>query len=132
MYEIVTKTVRFRTIQNYNYICLYGIIINLLQYKEFMSEKTGRILVVDDNEDILFAIKLLLKPHIEEIVVLNNPEKIPDLLKTGDFDVIFLDMNFTKDASSGKEGFDWLERILRSTPKQLLFSSLPMVTLKKR
>jgi DNA-binding NtrC family response regulator len=85
-----------------------------------MSEKTGRILVIDDNEDILFAIKLLLKPHVEEIIILNNPEKIPDLLKTEDFDVIFLDMNFTKDASSGKEGFDWLERILKIDPEAVV------------
>ena len=85
-----------------------------------MSDKYGRILVVDDNEDILFAIKLLLKQHVEEIIVLNNPEKIPELLKSGDFDVIFLDMNFTKDASSGKEGFDWLERILKIDPEAIV------------
>lgn len=77
-----------------------------------MNTKTGKILAVDDNEDILFALKLLLKNHFESIVTLNNPEKIPDLMSKEDFDVILLDMNFTKDAISGQEGFDWLEKIL--------------------
>jgi two-component system, NtrC family, response regulator HydG len=95
---------------------LDGISINLSPIQTIMSDKKGRILVVDDNEDILFALRLLLKPQVEEIKVLNNPENIPNLLKTEDFDVIFLDMNFTKDASSGKEGFDWLQRILKIDP----------------
>ncbi len=85
-----------------------------------MTEKTGRILIIDDNEDILFALKLLLKSQVEEIKVLNNPEKIPDVLRADDFDTIFLDMNFTKDASSGKEGFDWLQRILKIDPNAVV------------
>lgn len=81
-----------------------------------MAEKAGRILAIDDNEDILFALQLLLKPHVESIKVLNNPEVIPSILHKEYFDVILLDMNFTKDASSGKEGFDWLQRILKIDP----------------
>jgi two-component system response regulator HydG len=77
-----------------------------------MSEKTGNILAVDDNEDILFALKLLLKPHIEKLTTLNSPDKIPELLAKESFDMILLDMNFNKDAISGQEGFDWLGRIL--------------------
>jgi len=77
-----------------------------------MSEKIGKILAVDDNEDILFALKLLLKSHVEFIHTLNSPEKIPEMLKNEDYDVILLDMNFTKDAISGQEGYYWLEKIL--------------------
>lgn len=77
-----------------------------------MTEKTGNILAVDDNEDILFALKLLLKPHVDKLVTLNSPEKIPELMAKEDFDMILLDMNFNKDAISGQEGFDWLGRIL--------------------
>jgi DNA-binding NtrC family response regulator len=77
-----------------------------------MSTKVGRILAVDDNEDILFALKLLLKQHVELITTVNDPERIPDLLGEEDYDVILLDMNFTKDAISGQEGFDWLAKIL--------------------
>ncbi len=77
-----------------------------------MSNKVGKILAVDDNEDILFALKLLLKQHVEVITTVNDPERIPNVLKEEDYDVILLDMNFTKDAISGQEGFDWLAKIL--------------------
>jgi two-component system, NtrC family, response regulator HydG len=77
-----------------------------------MTAKVGRILAVDDNEDILFALKLLLKNHVESITAINTPERIPEAMKKEDFDVILLDMNFTKDAISGQEGFDWMEKII--------------------
>jgi DNA-binding NtrC family response regulator len=85
-----------------------------------MSEKTGNILAVDDNEDILFALKLLLKPHVEKIVTLNSPEKIPEIVARENFDMILLDMNFNKDAISGQEGFDWLGRILEIDPQAVV------------
>ena len=85
-----------------------------------MSEKVGNILAVDDNEDILFALKLLLKPHVEKLTVLNSPEKIPELLTKEYFDMILLDMNFNKDAISGQEGFDWLGRILEIDPQAVV------------
>ncbi len=81
-----------------------------------MSTKVGKILAVDDNEDILFALKLLLKQHVELITTVNDPEHIPEVLADEEFDVILLDMNFTKDAISGQEGFDWLAKILELDP----------------
>lgn len=77
-----------------------------------MINKVGKILAVDDNQDILFALKLLLKPHVELIDTLSKPEAIGEYLNKEDYDVILLDMNFTKDAISGQEGFDALEKIL--------------------
>ena len=84
------------------------------------NNKFGKILAVDDNEDILFALKLLLKQHVEVIETISNPNKIPELLQDGDFDVILLDMNFTKDAISGQEGFDWLDKILEIDPQAVV------------
>ncbi len=81
-----------------------------------MVTKVGKILAVDDNEDILFALKLLLKQHVELIETVNNPELIPSMLAKDDWDVILLDMNFTRDAISGQEGFDWLAKILEIVP----------------
>jgi DNA-binding NtrC family response regulator len=81
-----------------------------------MEQKQGRVLAIDDNEDILFALKLLLKNHVEKIHTEASPESIPRLVKEEDFDVILLDMNFTKDAISGQEGFDWLQKILELDP----------------
>jgi DNA-binding NtrC family response regulator len=81
-----------------------------------MKEPAGKILVIDDNEDILFALKLLLKSHVETIDTINTPDKIMEFMARQDYDVLLLDMNFTKDAISGKEGFDWLEKIHAQYP----------------
>ncbi len=81
-----------------------------------MPEKIGRILAVDDNEDILISLKLLLKQQVESIRTEQNPQRIPEILKEESYDVILLDMNFSSDMISGKEGFYWLERILEIDP----------------
>jgi len=81
-----------------------------------MARKSGRILVVDDNEDLLLAARLLLKQHFGLVHTEKNPDKIPVLLRNENYDVILLDMNFTVDATSGTEGFMWLERILKIDP----------------
>lgn len=81
-----------------------------------MSENKAKILIVDDNEDVLLAAKLLLKPHVGVIETERNPENIPRLVKNVQYDVIFLDMNFTHDMTSGQEGFHWLSRILEIDP----------------
>ncbi len=85
-----------------------------------MEEPEGKILVIDDNEDILFALKLLLKPYVETIDTINSPDKILETMARKDYDVLLLDMNFTKDAISGKEGFDWLEKIHESYPSAVV------------
>lgn len=74
--------------------------------------KPGRILVVDDDRDVLNAARLYLKQHVEQVDVESNPKLIPTLMKEYDYDAILLDMNFEEDVSSGKEGFYWLEKIL--------------------
>ncbi len=71
----------------------------------------GRILVVDDDRDVLNAARLYLKQHIKQVDVETNPKLIPTLLKEYDYDAVLLDMNFNEDVSSGKEGFYWLEKI---------------------
>lgn len=83
-------------------------------------EKFGKILVVDDNEDILFSIRLLLRQHVEKVTTESDPGNIPVLLKKEEFDVILLDMNFTKDAISGQEGFFWLQKILEIEPSAVV------------
>lgn len=77
-----------------------------------MAIKRGKVLIVDDNEDVLFSLNMLLKPCVEAIRVITNPERIPEFLKTFQPDVILLDMNFSRDAASGEEGYAWLKRIL--------------------
>ncbi|PZR37670.1 MAG: sigma-54-dependent Fis family transcriptional regulator [Azospira oryzae] len=86
-----------------------------------MSEnKHGKILIVDDNEDLLKAAKMFLKRHIAQVDIEKNPEAIPALMANEDYDVILLDMNFTKDVSSGSEGYYWLEKILQIDPSAVV------------
>jgi DNA-binding NtrC family response regulator len=86
-----------------------------------MSEhKRGKILIVDDNEDLLKAAKMFLKRHFAQIDIEKNPEALPALLKQEEYDVILLDMNFTKDVSSGSEGYYWLEKILSIDPSAVV------------
>lgn len=82
--------------------------------------KTGNILIVDDNEDVLQAARLFLKQHFASITLEKFPERIPQILEEEDFDIILLDMNFTKDVSSGYEGFYWLEKILELDPSVIV------------
>jgi DNA-binding NtrC family response regulator len=78
------------------------------------------VLVVDDNEDVLTALRLLLKPHVGTVQTARSPEALPALLAdqapVGGFDAIVLDMNFARDAQTGREGLLWLERIRERDP----------------
>lgn len=74
--------------------------------------KNGRVLVVDDETDVLFAMKMLLKTEVKEVVTEKNPENLIKLLDKEQFDVIFLDMNFKSALHTGNEGIYWLNQIL--------------------
>lgn len=85
-----------------------------------MTLKRGRILIADDNEDILFTLKMLLRPIAETITVTTDPRELLPILSRTHHDVILLDMNFRSDAVSGREGFRWLEEILKLDPKAVV------------
>ena len=83
-------------------------------------KKKGKILIVDDNEDVLLSLNMLLKPYMEGIRVINTPERIIGMMDSFKPDVIMLDMNFHRDAISGEEGYEWLEKILAHNPKSVV------------
>ena len=83
-------------------------------------EKKGKILIVDDNEDVLLSLNMLLKPYVEGIRVINTPERIIGMMDSFRPDVIMLDMNFHRDAISGEEGYEWLKKILAHNPKSVV------------
>ncbi|MCC2617028.1 sigma-54 dependent transcriptional regulator [Aestuariibacter halophilus] len=85
-----------------------------------MDKQTGRILLVDDDQDILVAGKLLLKRHFSDVTVCNQPEHIPTLLGREKFDAILLDMNFGPGESSGEQGYRWLDEILHLDPQAVV------------
>ena len=85
-----------------------------------MTKKSGNILVVDDNDDLLLAARLFLKQHFSMVHTEQNPKNLPSLLNNENYDVILLDMNFTMDATSGVEGFMWLDKILQMDPSAVV------------
>jgi len=82
--------------------------------------KLGKILIVDDNEDVLFALNLLLEPYTEKIKVATTPDRIEYFMTTFHPDLILLDMNFSRDAISGQEGFESLKQILQLDPQAIV------------
>ncbi|RUO35155.1 sigma-54-dependent transcriptional regulator [Aliidiomarina soli] len=78
--------------------------------------KPMRVLVVDDNQDILTACRLCLKPHVDDVLTLANPTELMGVLKVNKIDLVLLDMNFTRDASSGEEGIFYLKQIVAAHP----------------
>lgn len=84
------------------------------------EKEIGKILIIDDDEDVLLAAKMLLKKHAHEVIIEKNPNKIPFLLNNDTYDVILLDMNFSQDTTSGKEGFYWLSQIIEKDPSSVV------------
>jgi DNA-binding NtrC family response regulator len=76
----------------------------------------ARILVVDDDEDILQAARLLLKRHFTSVTTLSDPTQLATLVKRGAFDVLLLDMNFAPGADSGAEGLGKLGEVMALAP----------------
>jgi DNA-binding NtrC family response regulator len=85
-----------------------------------MKKNLGKVLIVDDDADVLQAAKVFLKQHVESVRTEKNPDQIPQLLSCESFDVILLDMNFGRDVSSGQEGFFWLKKILSLDPQAVV------------
>lgn len=82
-----------------------------------MVLKKAKILVIDDDVDVLTAIRLLLKPLVNEIVVEKNPSNINFQIETKKFDLIILDMNFNGLVNTGNEGIYWLNKIKQYNPE---------------
>jgi two-component system, NtrC family, response regulator HydG len=80
----------------------------------------GEILVVDDNEEILLAIRMFLSSHFKTVDVANSPELINEMKRKKRYDVFILDMNFTVGTDSGNEGFYWMKEILGGDPNAVI------------
>src|SRR5215510_5692857 len=76
-----------------------------------MLLKNASILVVDDDPDVLTAVRLLLKTEVKEVITEKNPENLRWHLNKDHFDLILLDMNFTSSIHTGNEGLFWLNEI---------------------
>lgn len=76
----------------------------------------SQILIVDDDKDVLLTAELLLKNKERKVTKLINPCDIAETFKEQSFDVVLLDMNFTRGITSGEEGFFWLHKIKELSP----------------
>ena len=85
-----------------------------------MKKTNASILVIDDQEDILFASKMLLKKHFENIYTLNNPKNVVELLSQNNIDVVLLDMNYRIGFEDGREGLYLLKEIKMLSPKTVV------------
>ena len=77
----------------------------------------AKILIVDDDEDVLQAATMLLKRHFSSIKSIPDPIKLMNLVSRESFDVVVLDMNYSRDTTSGNEGFYWMRNILALKPQ---------------
>ena len=82
-----------------------------------MVLKNANILVVDDDADVLTALRLLLKPQVKEVITEKNPNNIISLIERNNFYIIILDMNFSGLVNTGNEGIFWLNKIKKLNPE---------------
>jgi DNA-binding NtrC family response regulator len=89
-----------------------------------LSAKSGaRLLIADDQRDVLEALRLLLKPEGFVIEAVTSPSGVLDALESREFDAVLIDLNYTRDTTSGQEGLDLLSRI------QANDSTLPVIVM---
>ena len=85
-----------------------------------MKKTNASILIIDDQEDILFASKVFLKKYFEDIYTLNNPKNVVELLSKKTIDVVLLDMNYRIGFEDGREGLYLLKEIKTLSPKTVV------------
>ncbi len=85
-----------------------------------MRKKLAQILIVDDQEEILFSAKMILKKHFETIFTENNPKKIISILAENEINVVLLDMNYRIGFEDGREGIHWLKEIKTLSPNTIV------------
>ena len=81
-----------------------------------MQLKKANILIVDDDIDVLNALRLLLKPVVKTVTVEKNPNQITSILSKQDIDLVILDMNFSGTVNTGNEGIFWLNHVKKKNP----------------
>jgi DNA-binding NtrC family response regulator len=87
------------------------------------STRSGNILVVDDDDDVLYTARLVLRDLFGKVDTLNRPGLIPEYLKSFKYDAIVLDMNFSRGNTNGKEGLEWLGKILQLDPEACVLTT---------
>src|SRR6202140_4466887 len=87
------------------------------------DSRTPRILIADDQADVLEALRFLIKGEGYQAEPVNSPAAALDAVESRDFDAVLMDLNYTRDTTSGQEGLELLNRI------QLLDTTLPVIVM---
>jgi len=82
-----------------------------------MTRQKANILVVDDDQGVLYTAKMILNPHFEHVQTESNPVSALESFREKDYDVVLLDMNFQQGATDGKEGMALLKKMLKDRPQ---------------
>ena len=85
-----------------------------------MQQYDGKIILVDDDPGIRDSGQMFLKQVFPVVRTESSPHNLLEVLKQEDFDVILLDMNFQKGEMDGKEGLNWLEKVLETDPEAMV------------
>lgn len=85
-----------------------------------MSARKRKLLIVDDNKNILTALSRLLEMEVDEVHTTSNPNLIQNMVRSNDYDAILLDMNFSASIQSGNEGLYWMKEILKLDPNAIV------------
>jgi two-component system response regulator HydG len=83
-----------------------------------MPKTPAKILIVDDDADVLTAARVVLRQLYESVETESNPQRLHALLQQNRYDVILLDMNYAAGRLSGHEGLFWLNQIMARNPRQ--------------
>jgi len=83
----------------------------------------GRVLVADDQPHVLDALQLLLKSQGYRTEAVNHPARVLEALKSGEFDVVLMDLNYTRDTTAGGEGLELVSQI------RLIDENIPLVVM---
>src|SRR5580765_419724 len=89
----------------------------------FPTSPAGRALIADDQPDVLAALRLLLKQEGLQTEAATSPAAVIEALETNDYDLVLMDLNYTRDTTSGREGLDLVSQI------HALDSTLPVVVM---
>ncbi|MGB3585360.1 MAG: response regulator, partial [Tunicatimonas sp.] len=76
-----------------------------------MEKQEGNILIVDDDQAVLYTAKLILKQHFTHVQTESSPSQIVNHLQRHPYNVLVLDMNFAQGKTSGREGLFWIKQI---------------------
>jgi DNA-binding NtrC family response regulator len=85
-----------------------------------MTNKKGRLLIVDDHKNVLKALEQLLSPEFEVVRTLQNPNLIHSAIQREQFDLFLLDMNFSAGVNTGNEGIFWMHEILKQDKEAVI------------